>query len=695
MEYAGFKKAEGGPVRWGEIATKITGDLAKVDLARKAQREVIQKQFTDASDNLDDIPHGQNKGFNQFVIEGADGQRNFQKWLAKAVQDGGYDDPSNPGKRIKLNPSDATKMLQNAKQDWSNFAREAKNYNENFAEMMKRQQGKDGKPAPAGAFELFLGSDKADLSDLRNKKIISDPTTGRMSLETYDTNGNVIDTKSLNSINNNQNQLADRVDVSGMISNQFKNAGEFQIWDGDKLVASQQERDDYAVFKTDMKNTILGNARNKFSVLADNDNGKFTAYKGDKTGDDYKKKMTSLRDQLIEESKTAGGYTDANGTFVKGTMPSTVADQVAEGYMVETETDELGNVQPKLSAEQDKRADEYVDKLIDAQAGYKETAPQKDSGTGTTEENLDKLSNTIYQDSIDAVNNFNFSRFNKNYEYEETSDGNIIVWEKDKKGNLVVREEIQNGDHKALSQYHNNIKKIDAARYDAAQAGSSHKPPTYTQPAAIPKAQTSKVNSLVSLDSGDTTDIKNIVTETLNTWMPGFKESMLGLGTAKINDKYSQWDLTGKENIYEIPIIIDNTTVGTIIVDSPSETYGDAEDWQDHNNETMKAAMRQYRKNAQKTQTTTTTAGGTGGGGATSGGGAATPPRRSDIALKEDINLVGQSPNGINIYEFKYINKEGRYRGVMAQEVPWASIKQKDGYLAVDYSKIDVDFEKI
>ena len=43
----------------------------------------------------------------------------------------------------------------------------------------------------------------------------------------------------------------------------------------------------------------------------------------------------------------------------------------------------------------------------------------------------------------------------------------------------------------------------------------------------------------------------------------------------------------------------------------------------------------------------------------------------------------------------KYKDKEGRYKGVMAQEVPWASFFDNNGYLMVDYSKLDVDFVKI
>ena len=70
----------------------------------------------------------------------------------------------------------------------------------------------------------------------------------------------------------------------------------------------------------------------------------------------------------------------------------------------------------------------------------------------------------------------------------------------------------------------------------------------------------------------------------------------------------------------------------------------------------------------------------------------------SDIRMKEDIEQVGVSPNGHKIYEFNYIGKPTRYRGVMAQEVakidPMA-VGIMNGYLAVNYGKIDVDMEVI
>jgi hypothetical protein len=63
--------------------------------------------------------------------------------------------------------------------------------------------------------------------------------------------------------------------------------------------------------------------------------------------------------------------------------------------------------------------------------------------------------------------------------------------------------------------------------------------------------------------------------------------------------------------------------------------------------------------------------------------------------LKTDINPVGKSPSGVNIYSFKYKDLEGTYEGVMAHEVPWASMMNDNGYYMVDYSKVDVEFKKL
>ncbi|WP_293319123.1 hypothetical protein [Phenylobacterium sp.] len=77
------------------------------------------------------------------------------------------------------------------------------------------------------------------------------------------------------------------------------------------------------------------------------------------------------------------------------------------------------------------------------------------------------------------------------------------------------------------------------------------------------------------------------------------------------------------------------------------------------------------------------------------GAAGAVAPFFSDIRLKDDIQLVGKSRSGINIYNFRYKGDNKKYQGVMAHQVPQASEVHTNGYLYVDYSKIDVDFKEI
>ena len=70
----------------------------------------------------------------------------------------------------------------------------------------------------------------------------------------------------------------------------------------------------------------------------------------------------------------------------------------------------------------------------------------------------------------------------------------------------------------------------------------------------------------------------------------------------------------------------------------------------------------------------------------------------SDIKLKENIQHVGTSPQGYNIYEFNYKGGDVRFRGAMAQDVlqknPMA-VGIDQNYLTVDYRQIDVNMEVV
>ena len=70
----------------------------------------------------------------------------------------------------------------------------------------------------------------------------------------------------------------------------------------------------------------------------------------------------------------------------------------------------------------------------------------------------------------------------------------------------------------------------------------------------------------------------------------------------------------------------------------------------------------------------------------------------SDRRLKKNINKIGESPSGLNIYSFEYVNSkhgEGLFQGVMSDEIPQEAVVTIGGYDHVNYSMLDVEFKQI
>ena len=64
----------------------------------------------------------------------------------------------------------------------------------------------------------------------------------------------------------------------------------------------------------------------------------------------------------------------------------------------------------------------------------------------------------------------------------------------------------------------------------------------------------------------------------------------------------------------------------------------------------------------------------------------------SDRRFKKNIEKVGVSPSGINIYQWEYLGEEQRYEGVMADEVQHEEV---GGIKYVDYTNLDVEFKEV
>lgn len=65
----------------------------------------------------------------------------------------------------------------------------------------------------------------------------------------------------------------------------------------------------------------------------------------------------------------------------------------------------------------------------------------------------------------------------------------------------------------------------------------------------------------------------------------------------------------------------------------------------------------------------------------------------SDRHLKTDIEKIGEDPDGLGLYRYRYIGEDDVHEGVMAQEVaelrPWALGPTVDGYMTVDYDLLE------
>jgi Chaperone of endosialidase len=85
-----------------------------------------------------------------------------------------------------------------------------------------------------------------------------------------------------------------------------------------------------------------------------------------------------------------------------------------------------------------------------------------------------------------------------------------------------------------------------------------------------------------------------------------------------------------------------------------------------------------------------------GGGGGGRGGGGGGGGRRSDIALKHDVVLLGHLDSGLGYYRFSYLGSDKAYVGVIAQEVqavmPGVVRRGNDGYLRVNYDRLGIKF---
>lgn len=71
----------------------------------------------------------------------------------------------------------------------------------------------------------------------------------------------------------------------------------------------------------------------------------------------------------------------------------------------------------------------------------------------------------------------------------------------------------------------------------------------------------------------------------------------------------------------------------------------------------------------------------------------------SDLRIKSDIIRIGETSTGLPLYQFRYLDTDPVFEGVMAQDVlakfPEAVVTLPGGYMAVDYDMLGLEMKRV
>lgn len=201
-EYYDFKDASqvaANPVLdWSTVANTIATDLDKIKTDRQKLRADDQKITSDNLDVLSKADLGADQTINKQLTDAVYENKKLQgEWY-------------NQLKNGKMTRQEYATRSQALKNNWGILNNVVKNRAANDKVLMDAIQS-NTEDALTSTIAKKLGT----LSNLENKKLYTDPTTGVMVVADYDENGKIIESSmmDINSINNAQVDAAPRVNV--------------------------------------------------------------------------------------------------------------------------------------------------------------------------------------------------------------------------------------------------------------------------------------------------------------------------------------------------------------------------------------------------------------------------------------------------------------------------------------------------
>lgn len=389
-------------IDWSSLTKDLSDNLIKEKNRRETAKFELNKKHEEQLQKINEFEQGMDPEANEFAMKQAQNSRDFLLQQHKFMTSG-------------LQNVNTTKLInQKVSNTWSTLNESLKTYNANY----KRLSELDGK-----GNEAVLKAMSEQLK-LKNKQIYHDPNTGAGYYAEVDANGDInmntlLPVKALNTI---QHQEFETIDVMGEAA---KSASKVAQWK--TFISSTQDLMDsrnnpnYKQWIQSQVDSTLSNQQKKASVLMD--------YLDIEYNLDGSPKTTSVTYQRIKE-------------YGKDGLPVMEDVNVDIGDVDMVLNKQTGQLEPKLSDEQEKYAEEALRNAIEIQIGREASkqyvAPKTTSGAAKTNANVASLVE-------DFVTRGDFSALKsalsqKGFTGTVAPDANGIIRLRDQKGSLVEVE---------------------------------------------------------------------------------------------------------------------------------------------------------------------------------------------------------------------------------------------------------------
>jgi hypothetical protein len=307
-------------VDWASIGKTISDDLIEVTKSRQEQRDELDRKTEESITNINKLTADQPQLVSEFYMDGANDMRQYLLMLQKQMKSGG------------LQPNEYLKKKQVLMDGVDQLSLASKDFAADYEDAMKRLQNGD-----AAAQEVFQNEKYDAFRSTQGKGIYVNPVNGRLYIGTRDEQG-VVDSNpaKLLDVNNLYSRRKDQInkyDVVGEASKKVSPLGDYirSVRRGGVFTLKDiMQRKEYLKAENDIIQSMMSSPRNLGSILTD----------------------------------YVGGYT----------LTENEAEAKADPTKILLKTDGMNMLQPQITDEQRKAAEEALRAQLRVQLDRIETA---------------------------------------------------------------------------------------------------------------------------------------------------------------------------------------------------------------------------------------------------------------------------------------------------------------------------------